>query len=81
MRAIDELEESLGYEFQKRELLEQALTHSSRANEEGLGPQADNERLEFLGDAILGFLVSDLLCGTHPNLNEGELSKLKGFLR
>lgn len=65
------------YQFADRSLLVRALTHSSHANEQGSG--RDNERLEFLGDAILGFLVSDLLCAAHPDFSEGRLSKLKGF--
>ena len=80
MNNLDELEQILRCRFARRELLEQALTHSSFANENNLGPMEDNERLEFLGDAILGFLVSEALCEARPNLSEGQLSKLKGFL-
>ena len=80
MNNLDELEQILRHRFARRELLEQALTHSSFANENNLGPMEDNERLEFLGDAILGFLVSEALCEARPNLSEGQLSKLKGFL-
>ena len=80
MKNLDELEQTLGCEFARRELLEQALTHSSYAHENNLGPMDDNERLEFLGDSILGFLVSEALCGAQPNLSEGQMSKLKGFL-
>ncbi len=80
MKNLDELEQTLGYRFARRELLEQALTHSSYAHENNLGPLDDNERLEFLGDSILGFLVSEALCGAQPNLSEGQMSKLKGFL-
>src|SRR5207244_8361494 len=60
------------------DLLQQVLAHSSHANEKNTG-QGDNEQLEFLGDAILGFLVSDFLFRAHPGLTEGQLSKLKGF--
>ena len=80
MKNLDELEQTLGWGFARRELLEQALTHSSYAHENNLGPMDDNERLEFLGDSILGFLVSEALCGAQPNLSEGQMSKLKGFL-
>ena len=80
MKNLDELEQILGYRFARRELLEQAMTHSSFAHEHNLGPMDDNERMEFLGDSILGFLVSEALCEARPNLSEGQLSKLKGFL-
>src|ERR1043166_4212695 len=60
------------------QLLSKALTQSSHANEKGL-VEGDNEQLEFLGDSVLGFLVSDFLFRTHPRLTEGQLSKLKGF--
>ena len=80
MKSVDELERDLDYRFQEPELLLRALTHTSYAYEQGMGAQDSNERLEFLGDAILGFLISDFLCRAQPNLNEGHLSKLKGFL-
>lgn len=82
--ALAALQEKLGYQFQSRELLLRALTHKSRAFE--TGPPAaneragDNEQLEFLGDAILGFLISDLLFSRHPTFEEGRLSQLKAFL-
>src|SRR5262245_46506394 len=78
MGSIGDLEFDLGYTFKDRELLMQALTHSSHANERNTGVR-DNEQLEFLGDSILGFLVSDYLFRAHPNLTEGQLSRLKGF--
>src|SRR2546423_8707081 len=78
MGSIQDLESEFGYTFKNSGLLAQALTHSSHANER-TGAQGDNEQLEFLGDAILGFLVSDFLFRAHPNLTEGQLSKLKGF--
>ena len=80
MRTADELEQALGYKFNSSDLLDKAITHSSHAHEQNLGPGGDNERLEFLGDSILGFLISDFLYQARPNLNEGQLSKLKGFL-
>ena len=78
MGSIDDLQFEIGYTFKSAELLGQALTHSSHANEKITGP-GDNEQLEFLGDAVLGFLVSDFLFRAHPSLTEGQLSKLKGF--
>src|SRR5215813_6637329 len=78
MSPIHDLESALGYTFKDTRLLTQALTHSSHANERSTG-ERDNEQLEFLGDSVLGFLVSDFLFRAHPGLTEGELSKLKGF--
>jgi ribonuclease III len=78
MRSIHDLESELRYTFKNKELLIQALTHSSYANEQNTG-ERDNEQLEFLGDSILGFLVSDFLFRTHAGLTEGHLSRLKGF--
>jgi ribonuclease-3 len=77
------LEASLGYRFDKPELLHRALTHSSAAHEAhmgtGVGDQ-DNERLEFLGDSILGFLASEALVARYPECREGELSRMKAHL-
>ena len=78
MRTLDDLQADLGYRFTNGQLLTKALTHSSHAHESTEGV-ADNEQLEFLGDAVLGFLVSDFLFRAHPTLTEGQLSKLKGF--
>ncbi len=78
MGTIHELESDLEYTFKETQLLKQALTHSSHANERNTGLR-DNEQLEFLGDSVLGFLVSDYLFRAHPNLTEGHLSRLKGF--
>ena len=78
MMDLPALQTELGYTFKDLQLLTQALTHSSHANEKSR-VVLDNEQLEFLGDAVLGFLVSDFLYRAHPNLNEGQLSKLKGF--
>ncbi len=76
---LEELEERLEYRFQERELLLQALSHRSFANEHD-EEILDNEVLEFLGDAVLGLVVSELLYRRHPNLTEGQMSKLKAFL-
>jgi ribonuclease-3 len=77
------LEGRLGYQFRDRELLQQALTHKSRAFEAAAHSterQGDNEQFEFLGDAILGFLVSEALVARYPSYPEGRLSKLKAYL-
>jgi len=74
---FEDLESGLGYHFRDSALLRKALTHSSHAHEQKTGE--DNEQLEFLGDAILGFVVSDSLFRQYPDFEEGELSKLKGF--
>ena len=90
-REIMALEESLGHRFQRHELLEQALTHSSQARElEALGAASgssgagassgDNENLEFLGDAVLGLVASEALFHRFPEFQEGQLSKLRAHL-
>jgi len=72
---LDRLEQRLGYAFKDRGLLEKALTHSSHAFE---SPGArDNELLEFLGDSVVGLAVAHHFYEAYPDLNEGELSKLK----
>lgn len=73
------LEEKLGYTFQDPKLLENALTHSSCANE-SRGKLQSNERLEFLGDSILGMVVADHLYRNHPDLPEGELTRIRAAL-
>jgi ribonuclease-3 len=78
MKVLEDLEFELSYRFKDARLLRTALTHSSHAHEMSMGV-GDNEQLEFLGDAVLGFLVSDFLYRAHPKLNEGQLSRLKGF--
>ena len=79
-RAHERLEGRLSYRFRDRGLLEHALTHRSHAHEDASGGVADNESLEFLGDAILGFVVADLLFQELPHLREGEKSKIKATL-
>jgi ribonuclease-3 len=75
------LESELGYEFTHPEWLLQALTHRSLRPRDGRGgAPLDNERLEFLGDAILGFVVSDVLCTHFPRLSEGKLSRIRANL-
>ncbi len=73
------LEEKLGYTFQDISLLEHALTHSSYANE-SRGRWTSNERLEFLGDSVLGMVVADHLYRTNPNMPEGELTRTRAAL-
>ena len=76
------LEKALGHSFRDRELLERALTHKSKVYEKTAESQTatDNEQLEFLGDAILGFAVSESLVRRFPSFPEGRLSKLKAHL-
>jgi ribonuclease III len=74
------LERRIDYRFRDRDLLEQALTHRSRAHEEASGATPDNESLEFLGDAILGFVVADVLFRDFPEYDEGQKSKTKAAL-
>lgn len=71
------LEQRLGHQFQNLRLLEQALTHKSYLNENPTCGRADNERLEFLGDALLGFVIGELLMEAFPGRSEGELSKTR----
>ena len=85
MRAgLDTLEAAIGHRFADRDILHRALTHSSHVHEQALagGSAAarDNEQLEFLGDSVLGFLISEDLLQRHPEAAEGRLSKLKAHL-
>ena len=76
----NELQKILGVSFQQPELLTQALTHSSYANENpGVAPTS-NERLEFLGDAILGLIVAENLFRDFPSMSEGEMTRLRSIL-
>ena len=74
------LEQRVGYTFRDPGLLEHALTHTSRANEDVSGGVIDNESLEFLGDAVLGFAIADLLFRRFPDRDEGWKSKMKAAL-
>lgn len=78
--SLESLEVQLGHRFRNRELLLQALTHRSHLNREAGGLDLDNERFEFLGDSIVGFVVSDALCQWLPTLREGQLSRIKSNL-
>jgi ribonuclease III len=74
---FDDLQARIGYRFRDRGMLEHALTHKSRAAEDASGGVADNESLEFLGDAVLGLVVADTLFRQFPTYNEGQKSKIK----
>jgi ribonuclease-3 len=78
--AYTSLEQQLGYRFRNSSLCEAALTHKSWMNETNEVNRTDNERLEFLGDAVLALAISDLLMRGSPNLPEGELSKARAAL-
>ncbi|MDR3792054.1 MAG: ribonuclease III [Terracidiphilus sp.] len=89
---LEGLEAALGHRFKNRELLVRALTHRSLAHElmakeqesgeapEGQGQPGDNERLEFLGDAVLGLVVAEALFRLHPEWHEGELTRVRAQL-
>jgi ribonuclease III len=77
---LDDLQEVLEYHFRDPHVLCQALVHRSFAHENPQFQQADNETLEFLGDAVLGLAVSHLLLERFPNLNEGDLSRLRSSI-
>lgn len=74
------IEEILGVRFHDSGLLRQALTHRSYAHEAALTPQDTNERLEFLGDAVLDVVISDYLYKKHQDLNEGDLTRIRSYL-
>ena len=79
-RQLRELQETIGYEFKDRSLLKQALTHSSYANEHKMDHSHCNERLEFLGDAVLELVTSDFLYHKYADLPEGELTKTRASI-
>lgn len=74
------LEYKIGYRFKNAALLETALTHSSYANEQEYGEAESYERLEFLGDAILGFEIAVMIFKSNPNLNEGEMTVQRAMI-
>lgn len=76
----EKLEKALGYVFQDRTLLRKALSHASYANEEHNDALESYERLEFLGDSILGFVVAEYLYNTFPQKMEGELTRIRAEL-
>jgi ribonuclease-3 len=71
---LEQLEKSIGYHFKNKELLKNALTHTSYANENNI---KSNEKLEFLGDSILEFISSKYIYNNYPNLKEGEMTKVR----
>lgn len=80
MKKTEELEKIIGYSFKDKQLLKKALTHSSYANEKKLGKLGCNERLEFLGDAVLELVSSDYFYKNFPKLPEGELTKKRASM-
>jgi ribonuclease-3 len=74
------LEDKLGHQFRTRDFLRQAITHKSFAHEFEDDPSFHNESLEFLGDSVLGFLITDDIYHAFPSVNEGRLSKIKAYL-
>ena len=77
---METLEKKLGYSFSNRELLSEALNHSSYANEHRGAGISSNERLEFLGDSVLGFVTAEFLFKTYPRLPEGDLTRMRAAL-
>lgn len=76
-KGLKALEKTIGYSFKKETILKRALTHKSYANEKKMPAHEDNERLEFLGDAVLELAVSQLLMERYPGFSEGDLSKMR----
>ncbi len=74
---LEEIQNNLNYRFEDVELLETALTHSSYANEHGMHASKSNQRMEFLGDTVLGLVVSEYLFMKYPFYPEGELTKIR----
>lgn len=77
---IEKLEEKIGYTYQNKELLLQALTHSSFSNEQKINKSKDYERLEFLGDAVLELVSSDFLFHSNPDMPEGKLTRMRASM-
>ena len=80
MADLQEFQNIIGVNFQNMSLLEQALVHSSYINENPGYTLGHNEKLEFLGDAVLGFFVAEMLYKEYPDANEGEMTKLRAAL-
>ncbi len=77
---LREIEEIVGHKFKDKALVELAFTHSSYSNEMKLGKLINNERLEFLGDAVLELITSEFLFEKYPSKHEGELTKLRASI-
>lgn len=78
--SLGELENRIGYQFEKKELLKQAVTHSSYANEQKIRKSQDYERLEFLGDAVLELITSEYLFRTNSDMPEGKLTRFRSSI-
>ncbi|MCL2577624.1 MAG: ribonuclease III [Defluviitaleaceae bacterium] len=76
----DQLQTNLGYTFKRHSLLKHAVTHASFVHEQKLNPLESNERLEFLGDAVLELCISDFLYHRYPEMSEGDLTKKRAAL-
>ena len=79
-KRLNEFQQNIGYQFKQEALLRQARTHSSYAHEKNRKELMDNERLEFLGDAVLEVVSSEFLFKNHPEMNEGQMTKLRASL-
>ena len=77
MYSLEELEKRIGYTFQDKALLRQAITHSSFSNERRINKEPHYERLEFLGDAVLELASSEFFYDTYPDLSEGKMTKMR----
>ena len=77
---LRELEQKIGYCFRNKQLLRQAVTHSSYANEQKINKSGNYERLEFLGDAVLELVSSDFIYHAHPDMAEGQMTKYRASL-
>jgi ribonuclease-3 len=77
---VKELQNRIGYAFRDEKLMENALTHSSYANERGKSRAFSNERLEFLGDSVLGFVTAEYLFEKYPSRPEGEMTRIRAEL-
>jgi len=80
MIQLKQLQEKIGYQFHDERLLEQAMRHSSFANERHMDKLANNERLEFLGDAVLELITSEFLFRTYPQMPEGEATRTRASI-
>ncbi len=77
---LNQFEERIGYQFSRQDLLRQALTHSSYTNEHQMGRNSCNERIEFLGDAVLELASSEFIFSQFPQMPEGEMTKLRASI-
>ncbi|MBU3912269.1 MAG: ribonuclease III [Candidatus Omnitrophica bacterium] len=80
LKKLKSIEKAISYRFRNKSLLNQALTHKSYANERSQSCSGDNERLEFLGDSVLGIVISNVLYNDYPDKDEGVLTKYKSQL-